>query len=109
MNEQYFWMNNDKSIVIDLSRIIGVVKLDKPTSCANRTCDYGVYTTFGKDAVFPITQNEHLSLIEALQETCNYCEMGEEEDTENNETTESPAIKTEGYLDFNQIGGKSLW
>lgn len=92
MSEICFWMSSDKSIVIDMSQIVGVIKLDKPTSCCNRICEYGVYTTIEKDIAFPITKNEHSSLIEALQETYDYCEMEEEEDTETDETDEIPGL-----------------
>jgi hypothetical protein len=76
-------MNSDKSIMIDLSHIIGVVKLDNPTSCSDRVCEYGIYTTIGRESIFLITQKEHLSLIEALQETYDYCEMEAGEDADN--------------------------
>lgn len=88
MSEICFWMNSDKSLVIDMSQIIGVIKLEKPTKCGNRNCEYGVYTSIEKDVVFPITKNEHLSLIEGLQETYDYCEMEEDEDVEEEETNE---------------------
>lgn len=88
MSEVCFWMNSDKSMVIDMSQIIGVIKLEKPTICAGRHCEYGVYTSIEKDIAFPITKGEHLSLIEALQETYDYCEMEEDEDTEDTETNE---------------------
>ncbi len=88
MSEICFWMNNDKSVVIDMGQIIGVIKLEKSTVCSNRICEYGVYTSLEKGNVIPITKNEHLSLIEALQETYEYCEMeDEEEETVNIDTT----------------------
>ena len=92
MSEVCFWMNSDKSIVIDMSQIVGVIKLDKPTNCGNRICEYAVYTTIEKDIAFPITKNDHISLIEALQETYDYCEMEEDEDTETEETDEIPGL-----------------
>lgn len=82
MSEVCFWMNSDKSTVIDMSQIIGIIKLDRPTNCRGCICEYGVYTSLEKDVVFPITKNEHFSLIEALQETYDYCEMEEDEDDE---------------------------
>lgn len=91
MSEVCFWMNSDKSMVIDISQIIGIIKLDKPITCRGCICEYGVYTSIEKDIAFPITKNEHFSLIEALQETYEYCEM-EEEDTENEETNEVPSL-----------------
>lgn len=92
MSEVCFWMNSDKSIVIDMSQIVGVIKLDKPTSCGDRIYEYAVYTTIEKDIAFPISKNDHLSLIEALQETYDYCEMEEDEDAENEETDEIPGL-----------------
>ena len=88
MSEVCFWMNSDKSMVIDISQIIGIIKLDRPTTCRGVICEYGVYTSIEKDIAFPITKGEHLSLIEALQETYDYCEMEEDEDTEDEETNE---------------------
>ena len=88
MSEVCFWMNSDKSMVLDMSQIIGVIKLEKPTSCRGVICEYGVYTSIEKDIAFPITKGEHLSLIEALQETYDYCEMEDEEDTEDEETND---------------------
>ena len=88
MSEICFWMNSDKSIAIDMSQIVGVLRLDKPINCGNRSCEFAVYTTIEKDVAFPITKKEHLSLIEALQETYDYCEMEDDEDTENEETNE---------------------
>lgn len=81
MSEICFWINNDKSIVIDMSQIVGILRLDKPISCGNRVCEFAVYTSIEKDVAFPITKKEHLSLIEALQETYDYCEMEDDEDT----------------------------
>jgi hypothetical protein len=88
MSEICFWMNSDKSMVVDMSQIIGIIKLDRPTTCRGCICEYGVYTSIEKDIAFPITKNEHLSLIEALQETYEYCEMEEDEDSEEEETNE---------------------
>ena len=88
MSEICFWINNDKSIVIDMSQIVGILRLDKPISCGNRICEFAVYTSIEKDVAFPITKKEHLSLIEALQETYDYCEMEDDEDTPNEGTTE---------------------
>ena len=82
MSEVCFWMNSDKSLVIDISQIVAVIKLERPTNDGNRMCEYGVYTSIEKDVVFPITKNEHSSLIEALQETYEYCEMVDDEDDE---------------------------
>lgn len=89
MSEVCFWMNSDKSLVIDISQIIGIIKLERPTTCKNRMCEYGVYTSIEKDVVFPITKKEHISLIEALQETYDYCEMEDEEDDEPDNTNEN--------------------
>lgn len=89
MSEICFWMNSDKSMVIDMSQIIGIIKLDRPTSCRGCICEYGVYTSIEKDIAFPITKNEHFSLVEALQETYDYCEMEDEEDNEPDNTNEN--------------------
>jgi hypothetical protein len=85
MSEYCFWMNSDKSIVIDMSQIVGIIKLDRPTTCRGCICEYGIYTSIEKDIAFPITKNEHFSLIEALQETYDYCEMDDEDDDEDEE------------------------
>ena len=89
MSEICFWMNSDKSMVIDMSQIIGIIKLDRPTSCRGCICEYGVYTSIEKDIAFPITKNEHFSLVEALQETYDYCEKEDEEDKEPDNTNEN--------------------
>lgn len=89
MSEVCFWMNSDKSLVIDISQIIALIKLERPTNCGNRVCEYGVYTSIEKDVVFPITKSEHSSLIEALQETYEYCEMVDDEDDEDIEGEET--------------------
>ena len=89
MSEICFWMNSDKSMVIDMSQIIGIIKLDRPTSCRGCICEYGVYTSIEKDIAFPITKNEHFSLVEALQDTYDYCEMEDEEDNEPDNTNEN--------------------
>jgi hypothetical protein len=80
MSEICFWMNTDKSVTIDMGQIIGVIKLEKSTVWGNRICEYGVYTSLEKGNIIPITKKEHLSLIEALQETYEYCEMEDEEE-----------------------------
>ena len=74
-----FWMNKDKSVIINTGQIVSIVKLDgvimQPN---NRRCEYGIYTTLEKITMIPITLNEHESLINAMQEEYTSYEMSDE-------------------------------
>lgn len=71
-----FWINKDKSVIINMDRIVSIVRLDIITMQPNqRRCEYGVYTTHEKEMMIPITVSEHKSLLEALQEEYTSYEM----------------------------------
>lgn len=74
-----FWMNKDKSVIINMGQIVSIVKLDgvimQPN---NRRCEYGIYTTLEKVNMIPITLSEHKSLINAMQEEYTSYEMSDE-------------------------------
>lgn len=113
MSDMCFWMNKDKSVVIDMTQIISIIRLEKSVMQPNnRKCDYGIYTTLDKSVVIPITEKEHQWLVEALQEEYQYYEIEEdEEDIDEDESENVDTVSTlNGYTDKSDIGfGRIKW